>query len=434
MKIAVLPTSTPLPAGSFDARISLHEKADARSSGSVGTGIISRFNKTTKREAPPLAWDLVSLALGVTAADRLCNRAHTSADGWTRELKLTIAVSNPSLWNGLRPHIDRMLGFLSGDQWSVDFVAGAIPVTPPRKLSPPRPETCVSLLSGGLDSLIGAIDLRAQGETPFFVSNRVKGDCPRQAEFAAALGGSEHLLALNHNAKTNLPNPEISQRPRSLAFIAFGVLAASTLDIYQSGDAVNLYVPENGFIGLNVPLTRMRMGSLSTRTTHPVFMADMQKLLEGLGLPINLINPYRHMTKGEMMVRCADQTLMTQFAPKSMSCGRPGRTYRHCGRCLPCLVRRSAFFHWSGNLIGDLTTRDYLNPDVLEGYRRSDFRGTDDAMQCLEAIDTVKRFGARRWIGSSITPASTPDVGNYRDVALRGLTEIESFFRAVGVM
>ena len=50
------------------------------------------------------------------------------------------------------------------------------------------------------------------------------------------------------------------------------------------GHHVDLYVPENGVISLNIPLTVMRLGSLSTRTTHPYFMGLMQNLLYGLGL------------------------------------------------------------------------------------------------------------------------------------------------------
>ena len=37
---------------------------------------------------------------------------------------------------------------------------------------------------------------------------------------------------------------------------------------------VTLYMCENGFISINPPLTDARLGSLSTRTTHPVYLSD----------------------------------------------------------------------------------------------------------------------------------------------------------------
>lgn len=433
MKIAVLPNSIPLPKGNFDARISLFESASSATNGSVGRGILQSFNRSATRSAPIHAWDLVALAVAVIAADRHCNRLATSEDGWTRVIDLTVSVSDPSLWEGLKPLIERMLRFLSGDVWSTCFVPSEFQPTPPRNRVTSRSESCVSLLSGGLDSLIGAIDLSAKGENPLFVSNRVRGDCRRQSDFAKAVAIQGHLVALNHNAKTDTPNPEISQRPRSLAFIAFGVLAATVLDRYSQGETVDLYVPENGFIGLNVPLTRLRAGSLSTRTTHPIFMRDMQGLLDSLGLRIRLMNPYRLKTKGEMMMDCADQNLLARLAPDSMSCGRSGRSYQHCGRCLPCLVRRAAFLYWNGKVSGDGTTPVYRYPSSANGFTGEDFQ-QDDVMQCLEAIDIVTRQSARTWIGPAITESRIPGSESYREVAVRGLLEIQSFFKAVGVL
>jgi hypothetical protein len=217
-----------------------------------------------------------------------------------------------------------------------------------------------------------------------------------------------------------------------LAFIAFGVLGATALDIHQNGDQVDLHVPENGFIGLNVPLTPLRSGSLSTRTTHPIFMAFMQNLIDNLGLRIRLVNPYRLKTKGEMMTECADQALLLKLAPMSMSCGKPGRTGCHCGRCLPCLVRRAAFLKWTGHLGGDKTDPNYLFPRKSFGEEK--FLEHDDVVQCLAAIDHVARLGARSWVGPAVTAKRFQDPDVFRSVAERGLAEIAGFLRATGTL
>jgi 7-cyano-7-deazaguanine synthase in queuosine biosynthesis len=431
MKIAVLPNDVPFQPG-IATRLALFEPPGAGTTGSVGTGILKEFVDAVGRTAATRAWDLTAVAMAAIAADRHINRAATSEDGWTRMIEVTVAVSDPALWIGLRLLVERMLSFLTGDVWSVSFVSGGLQPPPPKNPVGARPETCISLLSGGLDSLIGALDLRSVGQTPLYVSNRVKGDCSRQSAFAKAVGAENRLVALNHNARTGTSSPEISQRPRSLAFIAFGVLAATTLDRYRAGEIVKLFVPENGFISLNVPLTRLRAGSLSTRTTHPIFMRDMQSLLNGLDLRVQLENPYQFKTKGEMMAECADQTQLAYLAPLSMSCGRSGRSYKHCGRCLPCLVRRAAFFHHGGNLVFDTTP--YSRPSVVGVFTEPGFRRYDDVMQCLEAMDIVARLGARKWIGSAITAGRISNPQPYRDVAIRGLFEIQKFFSGAGVI
>ena len=286
----------------------------------------------------------------------------------------------------------------------------------------------------GWIGLIGAIDLHAEkAETPLFVANRVHGDCQRQMYFAAQMGATQRLLTLNHNARTQA-NAEISQRPRSLAFIAFGVLAATALDRYEQGTTVDVNVPENGFISLNVPLTPLRAGSLSTRTTHPIFMAEMQELLDALGLHVRLVNRYKFRTKGEMMVECRDQEMLARLASHSMSCGRGGRINRHCGQCLPCLVRRGAFLHHTGAVNLDRTTRGYKSPHPPAAFQQQAFREYDDVMQCLQAVDTLNRHGARRWIGPSITATKVPNPEPYRGVAVRGLREIQAFLHAVGLV
>ena len=122
---------------------------------------------------------------------------------------------------------------------------------------------------------------------------------------------------------------------------------ASALKRYHDGEDVTLYVCENGFISINAPLTDARLGSLSTRTTHPVYMGHFQKLLSAADLRITLEIPYQFKTKGEMLAACSDQPFLRTVAHASTSCGRYARNgYKHCGRCLPCLIRRAAFHTW----------------------------------------------------------------------------------------
>src|SRR5207247_1440493 len=97
-----------------------------------------------------------------------------------------------------------------------------------------------------------------------------------------------------------------------------------------------------------VPLTPSRLGSFSTRTTHPHMIGLFRTLLRDLGIPLEIDLPYRFATKGEMLTGCRNRAATDAGVPITMSCARPaagrfaGSPNRHCGRCVPCIIRRAA--------------------------------------------------------------------------------------------
>ena len=278
------------------------------------------------------AWDFLAIALTAVAADFTVSRS-TSPDGWTREIDIAVALHDPDRWqhaNGLAP----ALNFLTTDRWSISVSGGGATPTRPGRSKQPKSEA-VALLSGGLDSLIGAIDLVERGIRPMMVSHTVRGDKANQKLFARRIGGGLEHLQLNHTVRIGNNDQENSQRARSLLFIALAVVAASTLPRHREGDRVAIYLNENGFIALNPPLTSARLGALSTRTAHPLFLTAVQNALDQSGLRVDVINPYALQTKGEMLERCRDQSVLFALACESTSCGRYQRfNYNHCGQSL----------------------------------------------------------------------------------------------------
>ena len=270
MKVTCAPKGTKV-AGSADLRFLLYGGSPpSLSVGAVGNAILPVISQHEMAPAPR-AWDLLSIALSVIAADESsCNRS-TTGDGWTRDIELTVAVNAPDFWNEHKASLEAALRFLTTDRWSLAFVGDGILPKPPKQ---PRthPEDSICLLSGGLDSLIGALDLKATGRTPLLVSQVAKGNKDLQKQFARTIGENLLHLQLNHDASPPPGFSERSQRARSLVFIAYGVLAATSLDRYRDGARVELRIPENGFISLNVPLTPLRLASHSARTTHPYFI------------------------------------------------------------------------------------------------------------------------------------------------------------------
>lgn len=295
-----------------------------------------------------LAQDLFNLSMAVFAADKRTSRKQTM-DGWTRDIVLHVPVSHASLWRSATAHVVDCLSFLTGDSWAVHFrTRTGIPRGLQGELAFEAPPA-VCLFSGGLDSFIGAIDLIAQHKKVMLVGHYDHGSVSGPQKSAARVLQSKYGKRVAPlSFRVELPRDgrtvERTTRGRSFLFIALGVLVASA---YQQPPA--LVIPENGLIALNVPLTGPRSGSLSTRTTHPYYIAAYQKLLNALGLNVTLELPYRMLTKGEMLRGCMDQQLLRDRFRSTMSCAHPGvgrydkkSAKDHCGYCLPCIIRRAS--------------------------------------------------------------------------------------------
>jgi 7-cyano-7-deazaguanine synthase in queuosine biosynthesis len=424
MKLVCGPDTSTFSEADVALRVVLYGQAETVDRGSAGDAVKSEIQR--RHLVPAMrAWDLLSIALSVVTADFAGLRDH-SPDGWTREFEIDIAVADQVFWAGQAAALSEALGFLTTDRWTLRFQEGGMLPAPPR--NPVYPvEDCVALLSGGLDSLVGVIDLAAAGRKPFVVSQTVRGDADKQVEFANRIGGGLNHLQLNHNAHS--PNiQESSQRARSLVFIAFGVAAATSLQRYHQGHSVPLYVCENGFIAINPPLTGGRLGSLSTRTAHPEYLARLQLILNAADLRVDIENPYATKTKGEMLQDCADQDLLKAEAVRSTSCGRFQRfNYHQCGRCVPCQVRRAAFMVWGG--VSDTTGYVY---EPL-GKDDDDHARFDDVRSVAMALAAVSADGLDVWLGNALGSPMIADRTALRAMVERGLAELASLHHACGV-
>ena len=406
-----------------DLRCILYGSAENSSQGSVGRSLLKHVQRL-KLSPVSRAWDLLSLALSVIFADTAVRRGD-SPDGWTRQIALKIAVSDPDFWSTHRLLIEDQLKFLTTDVWELEFTDYGLYPKPPQ--APKFPDSnCVALLSGGLDSFVGAIDLVANGKNPFAVSQVAAGDKQSQAEFAAKIGTGLDHLQLNHNVKYSGQNDR-SQRARSFIFLAYGVLAASALKLYEDGERVDLYICENGLISINPPLTPARLGSLSTRTTHPVFLARFKKLLDLADLHITVRNPYQFKTKGEMLRECKDQVFLRKHAAETTSCGRYARNgWQHCGRCLPCLIRRAAFLAW-----GEVDKTQYAYVDLSKND--SQHARYDDVRCAAMAVALVGAEGLDALATINLNALVMGDLRPYKDLLTRGIKEVGQFLTAVGV-
>jgi 7-cyano-7-deazaguanine synthase in queuosine biosynthesis len=407
-----------------------------------GLGSALDFLRALGRYPSETAVDLAILAGLINAADTRISRAANAQNGWSREIDLVIPVSDPALWAVQGELLSATLKFLTGDFWRVTFrdrPAGFEAIAEPPKTLPLDSYDAVALFSGGLDSLIGAIDLLTAGKRPMLVSHWWDAETSKAQR--ALLHKFETRFPTNsprslrvrlgfdkHEVRTD--EIENSQRGRSFLFFSLAAMTAVSLS------TPHVIVPENGLIGLNVPLDPLRLGALSTRTTHPHYMANFNRLLGGLGLPVQLENPYRHMTKGEMVKRCKDRQFLQALVPLSMSCSSPakaryrGLSPRHCGTCVPCLIRRASLkAGFAANdptlyLVPDLTART-LNTARAEGEHVRSFQFMAAQLNANPS-----------WAASlARTPGPLNDapteVDDYVDVLRRGFYEMDALLRNV---
>jgi 7-cyano-7-deazaguanine synthase in queuosine biosynthesis len=362
----------------------------------------------------PLAWDFLSFALAIFAADRFVLR-HKSPDGWTRIINVEIDLHEPKPWQKESHALCALLRFLTGDIWFLDFRSGGLGVP---EFDPSLTDRdCACLFSGGMDSLIGAGDLLQSGRRPIAVSQASSKEAQRQHYLAERLGLAEYRFD-GRVRERFAPPYEPSSRGRSLLFIAYGLLAATSLR-KRNGRAIELFIPENGFISMNPPLTSRRLGSLSTRTTHPFFISGLQQILDRLGMGVVLCNPYAAATKGEMIAGCKNSVAL-KYLKTSYSCGKGKRLNMHCGRCVPCLIRRAAFH------------KARVQDKTPYSAAKLGIHSTNDDVFAARYATSRHKIDAEIWAGlSGPLPVNASDAKQRRAVVRRGLDEMRDFLATI---
>lgn len=392
------------------------------------------------------AMDLLMLASAVFTADTTISRFHYSQDSWTREIYLYVPVLQPVLWQKNDDLIQRILQFLTGDFWTIKFrarVADAPLLAPDPNYTKrhqglaTRP-TDVCLFSGGLDSFIGAVDLVSKGRVPLLVGHYKASDvAPFQSSSFDHLQ-QQYPSTLLKRLKAYIRSPknalgvrgkEKTERGRSFLFFALGTLCAQAL-----GPTIPLIVPENGLISLNLPLTLSRQGAYSTRTTHPWYIQRMNDLLRGLGIPNIIENPYQFQTKGEMLANCANRILAARAG--TMSCSHPatrrfsttGYGNRHCGYCVPCIIRSAAFKR------AGLHDASLNRGGITGAGRRLDVKKAEGADVFAFKFMLEMRKRHPNYIPAAIRitgPLPDKDIPAYISMYNRGLDEVEAFVQKV---
>tara|TARA_Y100001956_G_scaffold82734_1_gene105056 strand:+ start:9193 stop:10527 length:1335 start_codon:yes stop_codon:yes gene_type:complete len=399
--------------------------------------IVARIRKLGVKVSDE-AFDFVTIATAVTAAESFELRSN-ALNNWSRELHLHIPVINVEKWMAVRERLAKLLGFLTGDQWELSFEKSQLAVPEPTNSSNAKAKAksliglnSVCLFSGGLDSAVGALDILNGKSTdkPLLVSHAYRADKGKQGKIKKLLKGAFGELSYSispHLAGRIKHDLDTSMRGRSFNFMALAVLGISALRSANMDDSISkIIVPENGYISINPPLTRRRIGSNSTRTTHPNFLGQLEDLLNDLGFNITFHNPYQFKTKGEMLAECKDQAAIQKAVPLSVSCSHWHRRHIQCGYCVPCIIRRASIFH-----AGFTKDAKYEVSKIKNIMKEIEKR--DDVIALQAAIMRLNESpDYMAWIRQSgPLPEDKKTRKKLEDTVSRGLAEVEAYFKSV---
>jgi len=289
--------------------------------------------------------DLLRIASGVYVADRMLRRKHAS-----RRVRLHVEVADFDFWRAIRvrPLIEDALQQMSDDVWDLTFRPGR-PSPAGQYLPFPHEVERVCLYSGGLDSAAGLASRLSAGAMPMLTvtachqagqARRVRDQIHTMAQRYRA-----HVFPLVPRVAMIRPPPmkqqETSQRCRAFLFAALGGVVASRVG------APEVEVYGNGVGALNLLfMTGMLFGSRTTKGSHPQFLRAMSSLLSCIcGKGIDLVLPFKHTTKGELVRRLLGDGL-EKLAQDTISCAQyPIRTtgrIQECGWCPSCIGRRQS--------------------------------------------------------------------------------------------
>ncbi len=378
---------------------------------------------------PALNADFVRIALAVYAADHTVKRSFKGSNWNSRDLTVSVPVTNPALWATATPHLIEAVNFLTGDRWNFEFTF-LTGLTATMSLIVDASSRVV-LVSGGADSgtatLFSGSTLTGR-QTHTLVSHASSGSARTPQKLVhdhletvfPGKQAAHHRLFLSRAKKrmdgTFFPS-EPSSRSRSVLFLALGLSVAS-----QSG--APLWIPENGFASINPPLGPERIGALSTRTTQPWFLWKIGEVLRSVGAHGLIENPFQMMTKGEMFTQAATtigKAEASDYLSATNSCSHTDQYYQgapsgtHCGVCFGCIVRRASF-----KAAGIVDKTRYLSDEAaFAGYVASH-----------SVVEAARDFAARGISNATIMMMPLPPTLTARqamDLCLRGQAEIGAF-------
>jgi hypothetical protein len=349
--------------------------------------VLQDLAKVFLKHLSPRLEDLLEIAAYVFAADCATPRTGAWSDGesaepWEREFQFVIPVRDLEFWSKseVTNLLIEALTFLSDDAFRFEFRELDRSKVKQRYLEFGQDEDWafykpkrVTMFSGGLDSLAGAVETASKGENLVLVSHRpVSTQSRRQTDLFANLQNAFPSAKMIHVPvwinKDKDKGKEHSQRTRSFLYSALGAVVSHSIQ----ADGLQFF--ENGVVSLNFPVADEVIGARASRTTHPWALHLFERLYrQVLEREFVVDNPFLFKSKTEVVQLIADNG-QAPLIRSTCSCAHQGffqsKTQWHCGTCSQCIDRRVAIL--AGNLENNEDSHDYVI-DVFTGPRKDGY-------------------------------------------------------------
>jgi 7-cyano-7-deazaguanine synthase in queuosine biosynthesis len=335
---------------------------------------------------PDRTLDLLEIASYVFAADRSFFRGPKDAveyHRWSRSMEFHIRVRDYEFWRQepVREELCEALKFLTGDSgFAFHFEPGhstpptGLFDTPESLINPGPEELAVTLFSGGIDSLAGALELlESRHCRVLLVSHQSKPGATRtRRQLVDALreryGGRLSCYEFGGTLTGDRAADE-TQRTRSFLYTSIAFAIASV----HKQHAISVF--ENGVTSINLHRREDLVNARASRTTHPQAMGRLSRflsLLAGDRFCIDL--PFLYRTKADVIQVL--QSRARYLMSSTVSCSKTfqvkgGAT--HCGQCFQCIDRRIAAHSASAEELDHrgLYTHDVIRDPIADREART---------------------------------------------------------------
>jgi len=278
----------------------------------------------------PLVEDLINVALATFCVDSMVQRTVNKSRFFTRDIRITVPVSDKEKWNDVKPILEQTISFMTYDIFKYNFIKRKCKKIT-NKLNKSASDS-ITLFSGGLDSFVGSHFLISKGHKPIFLSVNHSGIGKVVSELHKTLPKEYQKIVLG--VKKKVKRVEYTQFSRSFLYLSLAVAIA------KAHNNINkIFIPENGIIAFQIGLKEGRYG---TRTAHPKYINYFSSLIEKLfpSWNIEIKNPFIYKTKGEVVKLLGSKE---NYIKETVSCAHIGRWFKdspQCGMCIPCIIRR----------------------------------------------------------------------------------------------
>jgi 7-cyano-7-deazaguanine synthase in queuosine biosynthesis len=386
---------------------------------------IENISHSILQNPDSLSSDFLRIGAYIYSADQAISRGGVSdiyGKHWLRNFTFLIPVQNADFWEQakVKSQLCKTLSYLTGDLFNfifstvnADEIQLMMNFTNKEKLFF-EPDSVI-LFSGGADSLCAVVEaVGSDNKRPILVSH---SPSPKhnstQRKLVEALGYKfkgwpfPRIRIWIH--RTGLAPQETSQRSRSFLYAILGAIVAAQLNIHD------IFYADNGIVSLNLPKSSQTIGTYASRSTHPKYLYEFQRLCE-LIFPgkFKITNPLLFKTRAEalsMLKLHNCEALLQETISCANSRGRPNIT-PHCGTCSQCIDRR--FGSLAANLEKhDLAVRyetDIFSDALKEGFDRTQAESYVRFASQIDSLGDDDIFEKIPQIMDAITPNDTnPD-------------------------